>query len=63
MKKYHTFSKARPAPSTLKKMYLLKQSQSVFTKPIIISKNIISSKSNFSTTKDKKDKKNKSIKI
>jgi len=34
MTKFHTFSKCSPAPSTLRKMYLLNKSQSVSPKPI-----------------------------
>jgi len=67
MKKYHTFSKCSPAPSTLRKMYLLKKSQSV--SPILIksfhSKAIkkftrnrtnTSFKSHFSSTKESSKK-------
>jgi hypothetical protein len=68
MIKFHTCSKARPAPSTLYKMHLLKKSQFVSPKPIILPANFrplhskviknfrdknSSFKSNFSTTKEK----------
>jgi hypothetical protein len=68
MRKYHTCSKARPAPSTLYKMHLIKKSQFVSSKPIILPANFrplhskvikkfrgknSSFKSNFSTTKEK----------
>jgi len=70
MIKYHTCSKARPAPSTLYKMHLIKKSQFVSPKPIILPANFrplhskviknfrdknSSFKSNFSTTSSSLD--------